>query len=119
MREGEEFFAWLGKNGFLAKNTFIICGDRHWQYHAAHPSASRSSRAERLSMPTRAWKEAGRSGIDRSGALITQFYTQRRHRRLSPRDSPPGADGGRPEAEFAFFDEKGVPLYSTVKAAKM
>ena len=35
--EGEAFFDWLIENDFLSKNFYIVCGDRHWQYHATHP----------------------------------------------------------------------------------
>ena len=36
--EGEEFFDWLKANGFVEKNFYIICGDRHWQYHSKNPA---------------------------------------------------------------------------------
>ena len=36
--EGKAFFDWLIKNGFLVKDFYIVCGDRHWQYHSIHPS---------------------------------------------------------------------------------
>ena len=36
--EGKAFFEWLIKNGFLEKNFYFTCGDRHWQYHSVHPS---------------------------------------------------------------------------------
>jgi len=32
------FFDWLKKNGFLKRNFYFVCGDRHWQYHAVDPS---------------------------------------------------------------------------------
>ncbi len=32
--EGDEFRQWAQKN---LKNFFLVCGDRHWQYHAVHP----------------------------------------------------------------------------------
>ena len=35
--EGESFFAWARENGFLDKGLYLICGDRHWQYHSIHP----------------------------------------------------------------------------------
>ena len=34
-QEGNEFRRWVQQN--LAKNFFIACGDRHWQYHSVHP----------------------------------------------------------------------------------
>ena len=33
--EGDEFRQWAMKN--LPKNFFVVCGDRHWQYHSVHP----------------------------------------------------------------------------------
>lgn len=33
--EGDEFRQWVLKN--LPKNFFVVCGDRHWQYHSVHP----------------------------------------------------------------------------------
>lgn len=38
MTEANEFFSWLNENNLLKKNFYIICGDRHWQYHSIHPS---------------------------------------------------------------------------------
>ena len=33
--EGNELRAWLKAN--VPDNFFVICGDRHWQYHSVHP----------------------------------------------------------------------------------
>ncbi len=33
--EGDEFRNWAAAN--LPDNFFIVCGDRHWQYHSVHP----------------------------------------------------------------------------------
>jgi alkaline phosphatase D len=33
--EGDEIRAWLKANA--PDNFFVICGDRHWQYHSVHP----------------------------------------------------------------------------------
>ena len=33
--EGDEMRAWFGEN--VPDNFFIVCGDRHWQYHSVHP----------------------------------------------------------------------------------
>jgi len=34
--EANEFFEWTKKQKL--NNLFLICGDRHWQYHSIHPS---------------------------------------------------------------------------------
>ena len=33
--EGDEMRNWFAEN--LPENFFIVCGDRHWQYHSVHP----------------------------------------------------------------------------------
>ena len=33
--EGDEIRPWFRQN--LPDNFFVICGDRHWQYHSVHP----------------------------------------------------------------------------------
>jgi alkaline phosphatase D len=33
--EGDDFRQWVKKN--LPKDFFVVCGDRHWQYHSVHP----------------------------------------------------------------------------------
>lgn len=33
--EGNEIRQWIKKNA--PKNMFVVCGDRHWQYHSVHP----------------------------------------------------------------------------------
>ncbi|MCI0458623.1 MAG: alkaline phosphatase D family protein [Gemmataceae bacterium] len=33
--EGDEIRSWLQKH--LPRRFFVICGDRHWQYHSVHP----------------------------------------------------------------------------------
>ncbi len=35
--EGDEIRAWLKEN--VPNNFFVVCGDRHWQYHSVHPTA--------------------------------------------------------------------------------
>lgn len=36
--EQKAFFNWLDEHDFTNKGFYIICGDRHWQYHAVHPT---------------------------------------------------------------------------------
>ena len=37
MHEGNEIRSWLQSN--VPDNFFVVCGDRHWQYHSVHPTA--------------------------------------------------------------------------------
>jgi alkaline phosphatase D len=36
--EGDEIRAWLKDN--VPDNFFVVCGDRHWQYHSIHPKTA-------------------------------------------------------------------------------
>jgi alkaline phosphatase D len=35
--EGNEIRAWIKAN--VPENFFVVCGDRHWQYHSVHPES--------------------------------------------------------------------------------
>lgn len=36
--ERDEFFGFLEANELIGNGFYIICGDRHWQYHSIHPN---------------------------------------------------------------------------------
>ncbi|MCF8225781.1 MAG: alkaline phosphatase D family protein [Bacteroidales bacterium] len=36
--ERDEFFCFLKENGLIGNGFYIICGDRHWQYHSIAPN---------------------------------------------------------------------------------
>ncbi|MEM9325853.1 MAG: alkaline phosphatase D family protein [Bacteroidota bacterium] len=116
--EGEAIFQWWKDNGFLKKNLYIICGDRHWQYHAMHPSGFEEfSTGALVDNNSRAGRLAGDPKSTDPDALIEQFYVQ------GDRESASGGfllfsveqRAGRPTASFQFFDEKGVLLYEAKK----
>lgn len=115
--EGEEFFRWLKKEGFLRKGFYIVCGDRHWQYHAVHPSGF-----EEFSVGTLVDQNAsigffpGDAGsTDPSGDIKHLFH---------PRESSGGflmfsveeAEDGKAEVRFEFFNDLGESLYSASKS---
>jgi len=116
--EGDQFFHWLTENQFQEKNFYIICGDRHWQYHAAHHTGieefscgalvDNNSRAGRLS--------GDPDSTDPLGEII-QFYIQ------GTAESASGGfllvsvepNDGAPQTKFSFYDEKGTMLYEVNK----
>ena len=118
--EGEAFFDWILNNGFLEKNFYIICGDRHWQYHATHPKGIEEfSCGALVDNNSRAGRLAGDPKSTDPEGKITQHYIQ---------GTAEQASGGflqivnksnlKPELHFNYFDENGVLLYNTVKQAK-
>jgi len=117
--EGEAFFDWLVAHGFLEKNFYIVCGDRHWQYHATHPKGIEEySCGALVDNNSRAGRMAGDpKSTDPEGKII-QHYVQ---------GTPEEASGGflniinktgtLPELHFDYYDEHGTLLYRAVKKA--
>ena len=116
--EGDAFFKWLLDNDFLNKHFYIICGDRHWKYHARHPSGFEEfSCGALVDNNSRAGRLAGDPRSTDPDALITQYFIE---------GTPEQASGGflkvtvsrqgdKPMALFEWMDENGVVLYKTVK----
>ena len=112
-REGDAFFKWLGDNGFLQKNFYIICGDRHWQYHAVHPSGFEEfSCGALVDANSRAGRLAGDPKSTDPKGEIEQLYIQ---------GTPEQASGGfllvrvDSMAVFSFYDEQRQLLYEVQK----
>ncbi|MEL6923510.1 MAG: alkaline phosphatase D family protein [Bacteroidota bacterium] len=118
--EGDAFFNWLEENDFLEKNFYIVCGDRHWQYHARHPSGFEEfSTGALVDNNARAGRLAGDPQSTDPDGLIQQLYIQ---------GTPESASGGFlifrterkedvPQAIFSFYNEQGQLLYEAVKSA--
>ena len=118
--EGEAFFDWLVENGFLKSNFYVICGDRHWQYHATHPKGIEEfSCGALVDNNSRAGRLAGDPESTDPESSIVQHYVQ------GTKEEATGGflwvgnkNGENPELHFKFYDELGRLLYSTVKTAK-
>lgn len=111
--EGEAFKQW-GKEHGLWDNTFLMCGDRHWQYHSIDPTgATEFSCGAFNDENSRMGRKPGDKGSTDPEALITQPFT-------SPRPSggfltvsiTPEQGDEKPLIEFEFFDDLGDELYS-------
>ncbi len=114
--EGDEFFRWLQSEGFLLKNFYILCGDRHWQYHSINPTGFEElSTGALVDANSRLGRKPGDPKSTDPDALITQPYMQ---------DPASGGflhvsvvPGTPPQLVFTFFDENGVVLYTHTKTA--
>jgi len=121
--EGNEFFQWLKDNRFDKQNFYICCGDRHWQYHAIHPSGFEEfSCGSIVEENSRLGVKAGDPKSTDPEGKIKQPYCV-----LEPIKPYPGFllvsvipdDSKRSAvAEFAFYDENGNLRYSETKRAK-
>lgn len=118
--EGEAFFDWIVSNGFLEKNFYIVCGDRHWQYHATHPKGLEEfSCGALVDNNSRAGRLAGDPNSTDPEAKIVQHYVQGTSKQASGGFlNIKNALTDTPELHFNFYDEQGTLNYSVVKKAK-
>ncbi|MHC4620935.1 MAG: alkaline phosphatase D family protein [Planctomycetota bacterium] len=117
--EGDDFFVWLSENGFLQKNFYLVCGDRHWQYHSIHPTGFEEfSCGALVDANARLGLKPGQPRSSDPEALINQIYTQQEPSggflAITVR---PGRQGQEPTLSFAFYDENGALLYQQQKTA--
>ncbi|MCH7857783.1 MAG: alkaline phosphatase D family protein [Gemmatimonadetes bacterium] len=116
--ERDQFFDWLTDNGFLEdQNFYIICGDRHWQYHSIDPTGFEEfSTGALVDGNSRLGRLPGDPNSTDPDALIDQPYTQSEpsggflHVTITP--------GERPTATMRFHDERGVLLHTVEKVAR-
>lgn len=109
--ERDEFFAWLNNSG-VAKNFYLVCGDRHWQYHSVHPSGMEEfSSGALVDANSRPGRLPGDPKSTDPEGQIKQPYSQ---------DTPSGgfleieslpATDGPARLTFRFHDEHGAVLY--------
>ncbi len=118
--EGNEFFGWAKENGFLEKGLYLVCGDRHWQYHSIHPSGFEEfSTGALVDANSRMGVKPGSKNSTDPDGLVKQPYTSR---------TPSGGflnvvvdlpkKGGSLKLRFKFFDENGVLLHEVVKESR-
>ncbi|MCH7726501.1 MAG: alkaline phosphatase family protein [Planctomycetes bacterium] len=118
--ERDEFFAWLKANGDVGKNFYVVCGDRHWQYHSIHPSGveefSCGALVDANSRPGR--KPGDAKGTDPKG-LIKQVYSQKKPSGgFLLIESAPASDKRPATLTFRFHDERGAVLHEHRKTSR-
>lgn len=104
--EGDEFRSWVQKN--VADQFFVVCGDRHWQYHSVHPT----TKVREFSCGAASDEHAG--GSPGENKEYHQFHRVKGGF-LSVAVSRPG---GKSTIHFRFHDVQGqvVHEYKQVKA---
>ena len=110
--ERDAFFEWLQENS--VEHFYIICGDRHWQYHSIHPSGLEEfSTGALVDGNSRLGRNPGDPESPDPDALIKQPYTSAEptgwflHVTVTP--------GSEPVTAFRFLDEKGVLLHEVTR----
>jgi len=118
--EGEAFFAWLLEHGFLERNFYIVCGDRHWQYHSIRPDGFEEfSSGALVDGNARLGRKPGDEMSTDPDASISQPYTQEEASGGFLKVTVSPARGKRAATlRFDFYDENGALLYQAEKAAR-
>lgn len=117
MHERDEFFAWLKETGLDKDNFYIVCGDRHWQYHAIHPTGIEEfSCGALVDANSRLGRKSGDPASTDPKGLIKQPYLQ------NPASggflyiaTEPGETTDQSKLILSWRDEHGVELYRTEK----
>ncbi len=119
--EGEEFFRWLQQEGFLTKNFYIVCGDRHWQYHSIHPSGFEEFSVGALVDQNAALGEfpGDPNSSDPEGRIRQPYHYEEPTGGFLLLTVRPGSEQSSAEAEFAFYDDHGGMLYKHVMQANV
>ena len=118
--ERDEFFAWLKESGVADDNFYIVCGDRHWQYHSVHPSGIEEfSCGALVDANSRLGRKPGDPKSTDPDATIKQLYSQ------DPRsggflliEANPAQQDNAATLRFLFHDEHGKRLHKHTKTAR-
>ncbi|MDA0281796.1 MAG: alkaline phosphatase D family protein, partial [Planctomycetota bacterium] len=118
--ERDEFFAWLNETGIAKKHFYLVCGDRHWQYHALHPSGIEEfSCGALVDANSRLGRSPGDPQSTDPEGLIKQLYTQKeRSGGFLMIESAPGKTDSPASLNFIFHDENGVVLHQHTKSSR-
>ena len=115
--ERDEFFQWLDQEGLNQRGFYLICGDRHWQYHSIHPPGIEEfSTGALVDANSRLGVNPGdKKGTDPEG-VVQQPYTSQPasggflYVKVLPEDK-----GQKAELQFRFYDEQGKLLHEVRK----
>lgn len=117
--ERDEFFGWLKSTGIAKQNFYLVCGDRHWQYHSIHPSGIEEfSCGALVDANSRPGRLPGDPKSTDPKGTIKQPYSQR-----TPSggflliEVLPKTDTQPAKLTFRFHDEKGKVLHEHQKSA--
>lgn len=116
--ERDEFFSWLKSSGIADQNFYLVCGDRHWQYHSIHPTGIEEfSSGALVDANSRPGRQPGDPKSTDPEGKIRQPYSQ---------DKPSGGflwiectpqtNNAPAQLHFRFHDEKGNILHQHQKS---
>lgn len=111
--ERDDFFKWLKENGLDQQNFFIVCGDRHWQYHSVDPSGFEEfSSGALVDANSRLGRKPGDpKSTDAKGEIKQPYYQDPRSGGFLEVKVTPAGKEQPATLSFLFHDEKGKLLY--------
>ena len=117
--EGEAFFRWLSEHGFRDKNFYIICGDRHWQYHAIHPSGFEEFSCGALvdANAIMGFSPGDPKSSDPEGKIKQPYHYEEPTGGFLILTVKPGKGKNQAVAHITYYDENGIVLYETEQIA--
>lgn len=115
--EGESFFGWAKAQGLLERGLYLVCGDRHWQYHSVRPDGFEEfSTGALVDANARLGRTPGDPKSTDPDAEIVQPYSS-----TTPSggylliDALPAKWGKAARLRMRFKDEHGEVLHEVVK----
>lgn len=119
--ERDEFFQWIKQEKLDQRGLYLICGDRHWQYHSIAPSGIEEfSTGALVDANSRLGVKPGSKRGTDPQAEIKQPYTS------NPASGgflfvkiKPASDEKSATASFLFYDENGVLLHEVQKTRSL
>jgi alkaline phosphatase/alkaline phosphatase D len=110
--EGDAFKAW-GKEHGIWDNTFLMCGDRHWQYHSIDPSGAHEFSCGAFNDEnSRMGRKPGDKGSTDPEGLVVQPWTYpKRTGGFIQVSVDPGEGDAEASIAFEFYDDLGERLY--------
>ncbi len=111
--EREEFFAWLNNTGIARRHFYVVCGDRHWQYHSIHPAGIEEfSCGALVDGNARLGRKPGDpKSTDPTAQIQQPYYQTPASGGFLEIEVVPAVDDAPATLTFRFRDEEGVLLH--------
>ena len=112
-----EFFTWVKESGLDKQHFYLVCGDRHWQYHSVHPTGMEEfSCGALVDANSRLGRQPGDPKSTDPKGLIRQRYAQKKRSAglLSVSVARKAADADA-TLTFQWYDEFGKLLHTHAK----
>jgi alkaline phosphatase/alkaline phosphatase D len=117
--ERQLFFDWLKEHDFLNKNFYLMCGDRHWQYHSIHPDGFEEfSSGAFVDQNSRAGRLPGDPKSTDPDAILTVPYIQTEGTNSGGfLKVEVSQEDGEPIISFTYYNTRGRQLHNVTKKA--